>query len=207
MNNHVDIDIEVYGFCGKLGTGKNYVAEKLFIAQLPAKATMVMAMADQIKINCCVKDRIPFENLFGEKTESSRKLLQKRGTEEGRDVYGEDIWIRYIDNWIKVYASRGIERFIITDLRFPNEIAWCKSIGGKVIGIVAPQRNFDRLQKEAKGDPNKAQEIARHSSEASFEIMIDHCDCIINNDYADAPTVNQQIQIFLLEKQMTKTTV
>lgn len=185
--------IELYGFCGKLGTGKNFIAENLFFSQLPAKPTLVMAMADQIKINCCVKDREPFDNLFLEKTESSRRLLQKRGTEEGRDVYGEDIWIRYIDNWIKVYASRGIQRFIVTDLRFPNEVAWCKSRGGHVIGIIAPERNFARLAKEARGDPKKIDEISKHPSELLFDTFINECDYLIYNDLNEQATVKQQI--------------
>ena len=54
----------------------------------------------------------------------------KKGTEEGRLKYGEDIWAKTLQMWIRVYKDRGLERVIVTDLRFPNEVKWLKQQGG-----------------------------------------------------------------------------
>jgi len=86
-------NIELYGFSGKLGSGKNFIAEKVFKEMFYDVPTLIMAFADQFKIDCIVLDNINREEIFHKKTETSRKMLQKRGTEEGREKYGEDIWV------------------------------------------------------------------------------------------------------------------
>lgn len=42
-----------------------------------------------------------------------RSLLQRMGTEVGRDIIGEDTWVKGLDN------ESG--RIVVTDMRFPNE--------------------------------------------------------------------------------------
>lgn len=175
--------VEIIGFSGKMGTGKNYLSEKIFMNKLSYKATLIMAFADQIKIDAIVRDKCDYKLIYGEKDEKTRLALQKRGTEEGRNKYGENIWIDYIDNWIKVYSERGIERFMITDVRFPNETDWIKSKGGKVIRINAPNRNERRLQYESKGDKVKYDMIKNHLSETALDNYT--FDITVNNDYGE----------------------
>lgn len=67
------------------------------------------------------------------KTLEFRRLLQVFGTEVGRELLGEDIWV---DIAKKKIAPAG--RFIITDVRFPNEVKMVKSVGGTLIKIVRP---------------------------------------------------------------------
>lgn len=186
--------MRIYGFSGKLGTGKNYIAEKLFTSMMPKANTLVMALADQIKVECCVKDRVDFELAFHKKDEATRKLLQIRGTEEGRDKYGDDIWIRYLDTWIQVYEERGIERVIITDIRFPNELEWIRTKGGIAIRVEAPERNRDELMRESGGDSKIYEAISTHSSETGLDDKILEFDYIINNDYVDEDEVVGQIK-------------
>lgn len=175
-------NLEIYGFSGKMGTGKNYIAEKLFKAMLPPKNTLVVALADHFKIECCVKDKVEYEKVFGLKDDKTRNLLQKRGTEEGRNVYGHDIWINILETWIKRHHETGIERIIVTDLRFPNEVEWLKSIGGTTFRIEAPNRNIDRLKQEAKEDMERLNRIKNHESETALDYY-NNFDYVINNDY------------------------
>ena len=62
---------------------------------------------------------------------SPREALQKMGTEVGRDVYHANLWV---DSLIERIGNRP-KNFIITDVRFPNEIKTINEIGGKVIRI------------------------------------------------------------------------
>ena len=56
-----------------------------------------------------------------------RRLLQVMGTEVGRKMFGENIWI---DMAFK--QAEGMERLVIADVRFPNEADAIKQRGGSV---------------------------------------------------------------------------
>lgn len=174
--------IEVYGFSGKLGVGKNYVAEKIFMKYLATKNTVVLCFADHFKVDVVSKDKVPFDKVFVKKDEHTRKLLQLRGTEEGRNIYGADIWIRTLDTWIELLSSRGVERFIICDVRFVNEVEYIKSKGGKVIRINAIQRNIDAIERESNGNQEMFRSIQTHISETTLDNYTDF-DLVLNNDY------------------------
>lgn len=166
--------MEVIAFAGNLKTGKNYVAENIFIPLLPKKNTLVMAFADHFKIDAITKGNLEYSKVFGEKDDKTRKQLQIMGTEDGRDKYGQDIWINTLDNWMKIYNERGVERFIITDLRFKNEYNYLKSKNAKIIKIEAPNRQ----KKNLKGQDLK---VLNHRSETELNDII--FDSTINNDY------------------------
>lgn len=186
--------LELYGFSGKMGTGKNYIAEKLFKAMLPVKNTLVMALADHFKVECISKDGVAYHRVFGEKDQESRDMLQKRGTEEGRDVYGKEIWIKTLETWIRRHHETGLERVIITDLRYQNEVEWLKKMGGMTFRVVAPERNMTRLQEEAGDDTERMNQIANHNSEIELDNREDLFDFVIHNDYSDQHKVANKIR-------------
>lgn len=63
-----------------------------------------------------------------------RRLLQRLGTEGGRDIMGENIWV---DTAFKRARLDGAG-LVITDVRFPNEAESIKARGGRVIRITRP---------------------------------------------------------------------
>ena len=194
MNN-----INVYCFSGKLGSGKNYIAENVFKPLLHnnGDSTLVMALADHFKVESCIKKNISYERIFIKKDTESRKILQLMGTEEGRMVYGENIWVNMLLTWIRVYAERGIKSFIITDIRFPNEAELFKKyVGAKIIRINAPTRVSDQVATEANGDINAIKIITSHASETSLDNYTNF-DHIINNDYENESTVLDQVKKIL----------
>jgi hypothetical protein len=60
-----------------------------------------------------------------------RHAMQTLGTEWGRELIADDIWVQIGLNKAKTGKS------VITDVRFPNEAAAIKEAGGVVIGIEA----------------------------------------------------------------------
>lgn len=62
-----------------------------------------------------------------------RALLQRLGTEVGRNVLGANIWV---DAALNNLDPSG--RYVVTDCRFPNEFKAVKARGGKVIRISRP---------------------------------------------------------------------
>jgi hypothetical protein len=64
-----------------------------------------------------------------------RLALQLLGTEAGREIFGDTLWIsalkRHIDN-----LSAGVNKdFVVTDVRFPNEIDAINNWGGFVYRV------------------------------------------------------------------------
>jgi len=186
--------MEIIGISGKIGSGKNYVAEVLLLPRLPPKPTLVMALADHFKVDACAKDGLDYDRVFVNKDEESRRILQRRGTEEGRNKYGEDIWIRTLETWIRVYGDRGIKRVIIADIRFQNEAAWIKKAGGTLIRVVAPARTHARMHTEATSDDAYAR-IQTHVSETDLDAYTAF-DYVVHNDDADNDVLHVLRELF-----------
>jgi hypothetical protein len=62
-----------------------------------------------------------------------RQLLQRLGTEVGRDLFGENFWVERVTRQI-----HNGDKVVITDVRFENEEAAVHNLGGKVFRIVRP---------------------------------------------------------------------
>jgi len=75
-------------------------------------------------------------------------MLQMIGTEGGRELFRNDMWVRRAEaEWLKLQADvaevakRGTpvtQGMVITDVRFPNEAHWILSEGGIVLNIDRP---------------------------------------------------------------------
>lgn len=99
-----------------------------------------------------------------------RLALQLMGTEVGRNVFHENFWVIKAKQFIHKKMSEGQENFVITDVRFPNEIDMIRSEGGILIEVqrgVKPHW-YDIAQKANKGDykaENFMRQLGIHESE------------------------------------------
>lgn len=59
---------------------------------------------------------------------SPRYLMQTLGTEWGRHLVGEDLWIAHLERRTKYYGSR----IVVTDVRYEDEAQWIRAQGGRV---------------------------------------------------------------------------
>lgn len=178
----------IIGIHGKMGCGKDYITHHYIyriLNELKLKYIQ-LSFADQLKINVMTKHTIPFEQLFIQKTQHSRQLLQKEGTEIARNQISEDIWINYHNNWTELFFSRGIDVIITPDVRFQNEYNYIRSKNGIIIKIIAPQRNHHRLLQESNHDMIIYDKLKNHPSECNLDNIIDQqFDLVINNDSYD----------------------
>lgn len=72
-----------------------------------------------------------------------RRLLQRIGTEGGRAVLGDDVWVDAMVRKLGALSS-GLpisENIVICDVRFENEASLIKQFGGYLIRVTRP--NFD----------------------------------------------------------------
>ena len=184
--------MEIIGFLGKRGVGKDYVASKLFKKQ--TQPTLLVALADHFKIDGIVDLNLDFNKVFGEKDLETRKKLQDLGTKYGREQCKPNIWIDKLENWIRIHHKRGIKKFIVTDLRFQNEVDWIHKLGGLVIKIEAPSRNLERIKREELNFGSN-DETRNHISELGIE-QITNYDQIIYNDYQH--NLNNELEKILI---------
>lgn len=163
---------------GKARSGKDtaadYLAEQLGLYKYafaePLKTMLKSVFGDHFHEG----DR---SGICPETGKSYREMMQTLGTEWGREMMSEDVWINLVQKkweWVKDggrYPGMGMnghqqEGMILSDLRFDSEAEWVKSQGGIVIEIKRP-------------DDNPPQGLAGHQSEAG-----------IRDDLADLLVVN-----------------
>jgi FMN phosphatase YigB (HAD superfamily) len=167
---------------------------------LPPEPTLFLAFANHFKVEAIVKDGLDREKVFGDKDDKTRRALQLRGTEEGRDVFGENIWLDMGLEWMYTYLTLGYTRYVFSDARFPNEIERVKELDGRqmtvlgqvyefqvtVVRVIAPQRSLDRAQREADKNNTPVEKITGHFSETALDAYTGF-DFVVPNDYADNP--------------------
>lgn len=108
------------GLVGKAGVGKNYIASRYF------PEYKQLAIATSLKKMCQQVYGYTDTELYDTKPVHVRTSMQHLAT-----VYRSmdpDYWLKRLDLGTSSSA-------IITDVRYPNEIAFIRRLGGKIIGI------------------------------------------------------------------------
>ena len=71
----------------------------------------------------------PCESLCGQ---TPRHAMQTLGTEWGRRMIGDDLWVKALERDLMTFIGSGITKFVIDDLRFLNEEAWLNDLGNLI---------------------------------------------------------------------------
>ena len=77
------------------------------------------------------------------------RLLQLLGTELGRDVFGEDLWVQEL---ARRWRARGEPPLIVTDVRFPNEFEFLKTMLDARMILIDADKRLALPTHELKGD-------------------------------------------------------
>lgn len=106
-----------------------------------------------------------------------RRLLQRIGTEGGRELLGEDVWVTPV---IEAALASPVP-VVITDVRFANEAAAVKAAGGMVIRIARPGTGpvNGHASDAGVGDLDVDAEVAndgsvRHLYRSAMDAVLDH---------------------------------
>jgi len=174
-------NVTVIGLSASAGTGKDYVGK--LIKQYGFHN---ISLAWHFKIQCISHGDATYEEVFDTKPPRVRRLLQIMGTEQGRDVWGEDIWVNTMFAWMTLYHKDwGIDKFVIPDVRYPNELRAIQKLGGRVYRVTG-----DRL-----GD--LTEEAWSHSSEQSLTDDMNLYDGFIDNNQGS--NLDEQLNSILQE--------
>jgi dephospho-CoA kinase len=181
------------GLGGNLGCGKNYIAEKIISKYIIN--SLVIGFGDHVKVEASRLFGFSFHELFVEKNKNSRKKLQTFATEENREILGQDTWINALKVWMDIFETRGINNFIIPDVRFENEATFIKNQGGLLIKVVAPDRTWEKALQETKGNKEEAEKILSHSSEKG--IPDEYYDFVLDNTKSNEKNIESIIRKIL----------
>lgn len=188
----------IIGICGFIGSGKDTAADFLvnfhgfrrdsFAGTLKDAVAAVFnwdrellegrtkaARAWREQVDPWWAERLNMPNL------TPRLVLQLWGTEVCRKSFHDDIWIASVEN--KLRNSK--DSIVISDCRFPNEIASIKRAGGKVIWV---QRGITPHWYDVAVQANRGVDAAQrflvqegiHASETAWAGT--HFDAIIDNN-------------------------
>lgn len=170
--------MRIVGVSGGSGTGKDWFYDNA-LRQLDYRR---VALADHFKVSLVGKGFWTYDDVFVTKNPECRSDLQDEGTKRGREVFGEDIWCRTLATWMEHWRRTwGFESFAVTDIRFPNEVEYIQSIGGKVYRIIAPERYASNGMSDA---------ARQHISERALDGYTGF-DGYLYNDFDDPDPIGQ----------------
>lgn len=147
----------IIGLCGPEGAGKS-TAAKLLRKAYGAKVLPFAAPLKRMLASLGVDDK----HLYGSPEEKTRPLdllcgrsartaLQYLGTEWGRNLIGDDIWLRAWEHALDVESDPG-DIIVADDVRFSNEAEAIEKRGGLLLCIVRSQSDFERIPRHASED-------------------------------------------------------
>lgn len=124
----------VVALTGAAGSGKSTAADYLIRHHGYERVKFAGPLKDMCRAIGMTEDHIeghlkeaPCDMLCGK---TPRFFMQQIGTELGRNLIGDDFWIRL---WLHRVADA--KRVVVDDLRFPNEAAAVRSLGGVIVKL------------------------------------------------------------------------
>lgn len=148
--------LNLIAISGKANTGKDHVAKLI----CSTYQYFPFSFALHFKMEMVGMGDVTYEEVMHTKPPHVRHMIQERGTEYGRMLYGDDLWVDTIHAWFTYFSSEwGTNKFIIPDIRFPNEAEYVKKMGGKIFRVTS-----DRIINTA-----LTQEQQKHISETALD--------------------------------------
>ena len=193
----------IIGVCGFIGSGKDTIADYLVnvhgfrresFANTLKDAVAAVFSWDRVLLEGRTKEarewREQVDPWWSERldipTLTPRWVLQYWGTEVCRKSFHDDIWIASVENKLR----RSKDNIVISDCRFPNEIASIKSAGGKIVCVERGELPSWHIMaaKANKGDllaAEKLKALGVHASETAW-VGTDFDHVLDNNSTLDS---------------------
>ena len=215
----------IIGICGLIGSGKDTIADYLTNFHEFRRESFASTLKDAVA-NVFGWDRTMLEGRTKEAREwreqvdawwaerlgiphlTPRWILQNWGTEVCRKGFHDDIWIASLENKLRA----NTDDIVVSDCRFPNEIAAIKKAGGRVVRVVrGPDPEWYQLAVSRNRGPNgnsswalsgrKLEQLGIHASETAW--VGTRFDAVLDNN-GTLEDLYQQVMHLAQDPQDTK---
>jgi hypothetical protein len=137
--------MHLLGLHGPANAGKStvaqYLVEQYGFAEVSFAAPLYRGVATMLGIDIGeLLDRAKKEAAIAWLGASPRYLLQTLGTEWGRKLVREDLWLVLAARAIDKHRALGRPGVAVSDVRFDNEAEFILARGGELWGIQRPSR-------------------------------------------------------------------
>ena len=181
----------IIGVCGFIGSGKDTVADYLVNLHHFRRESFANTLKDAVSAvfgwdRTMLEGRTKQAREWREQQDNwwtnrlgmvitPRWVLQNWGTEVCRNGFHDDIWIASLENKLR----NSTDDVVISDCRFPNEIAAIKQAGGIVVRVVrGPEPEWYDAAKSHNRGPNgntnwalsgrRLEQLGVHASETAW---------------------------------------
>lgn len=128
---------------GAAGAGKTTVADYLVLHYGYTRIKFAGPLKDMLRSIGLTHNEIegtakqePSEMLCGR---TPRYVMQTLGTEWGRDLIGENLWVNLWQRRVTAFAAENPNaKFVVDDMRFANELEAIQQLGGTRITVHRP---------------------------------------------------------------------
>lgn len=128
------LDSAIIGLTGPAGSGKDTVADYLVCEHGFTKLAFASGLKDMLEvIGIYEPSRDKKELTLPGLNFSYRHAAQTLGTEWGRKLLQDDLWVSILQRRIYSLQWSGVKRFVISDVRFENEATMLRSVPNSVI--------------------------------------------------------------------------
>ena len=215
----------IIGICGLIGSGKDTIADYLTNFHEFRRESFASTLKDAVA-NVFGWDRTMLEGRTKEAREwreqvdawwaerlgiphlTPRWILQNWGTEVCRKGFHDDIWIASLENKLRA----NTDDIVVSDCRFPNEIAAIKKAGGRVVRVVrGPEPEWYQLAVSRNRGPNgnsswalsgrKLEQLGIHASETAW--VGTRFDAVLDNN-STLEDLYQQVKRLAQDPQVAK---
>ena len=165
--------MQLIGLTGRAGCGKNTVAD--FLCE--THGFVQIALADPLRDGLKAMLGLTAEQLHRRDLKetpidwigkSPRELLQTLGTEWGRELVADDLWLRVAARRIariKAYPPHlHVAGIVVSDIRYENEADWLREQGGQ-LWLIKRNPNHRHAMEERTASHSSEQHIPTHAGE------------------------------------------
>jgi len=187
----------IIGLVGFIGSGKGTVSDMLVEQHGFLKESFAGGVKDAVAVifgwdRALLEGDTEYSRLWRETPDPQwsemfgyevvpRRMLQLMGTEAGRDVFHKNLWIYNMRT--RCHADKN---YVIADVRFPNEIAEIKKLGGKIIRVKrGPEPAFYELARKINAGEYPMSEMYTQFPDVHYSEWAwigTEVDVVINND-------------------------
>lgn len=159
--------MKIIGLVGKIRSGKSTVGG-MILDYYGDRSAVKLAFANYLKEMLLNAELCTKEGLWETKSDFSRLMMQKIGTEIIRKQVDQDFWVKKMREEIKIFNNSNKDILIvIDDVRFQNEADLIKECNGMLIRINRPSL-------EQNNEENKhASEIEQDNIKVDYTIIND----------------------------------